>query len=81
MLCHDSIVGTVNTESYWFDFCLWLVGASLHWLVLGLAIPVINLFCYDNADQLRTPIKKMYFLRKSKQIKLPVLDAHGIQIT
>ena len=42
-----------------------------------IAIAVIIPLCYDNADRLRLHIK----LYLSKQIKLLVLDAHGIQIT
>ena len=54
------------------DFRLFgLVRASLRWLVLGLAIAVVDTFYYDNAERLRI----------SRQIKLPVVDAHGIQIT
>ena len=40
-----SFVATVSTERYRFDFSLFgLVGASLRWLVLGLAIAVVNPF-------------------------------------
>ena len=72
----------MSTEHYWFDFHLFvLIGASLHWLVLRLAIAVVNPFYFDNAERLRIHIKIYTLLRNSSQIKLPVVDAHGIQIT
>ena len=66
----------------WFS-SLWLVGASLCWLVLGLRSysgrqPTLLWQCWP----VENPHKIIYIcLYKSKQIKLPVLDAHGIQIT
>ena len=53
----------------WFSFS--------YWLVLGLAINVVDPFYYHNAKRLRMHI----FLRNCRQIELPVVDAHGIQIT
>ena len=68
----------MSTERYQLDFRPFgLVGASPRWLVLGLAINVVDPFYYRNAERLRMHI----FLRKSRQIELPVVDAHGIQIT
>ena len=61
---------------------LGLVGASLCWLVLGLAITVVDPFNCHNAERFGMHIKKDYiFLHNPRQIKLPVLDAHRIQIT
>ena len=57
-----------------------LSGASLCWLILRLAITVVDPFCYRIAERLRRA-HKYIFLRNSRQILLPVLDAHGIQIT
>ena len=65
----------------WF-LSLWLVGASLRWLFLGLAITVVDPLCYENADQLRIHIKIYIFLLISLgKWSYLVLDAHGIQIT
>ena len=50
-------------------------------LVLGLAIAVVDSFSYHNAERLRMHIQMYIFLRNSRQIKLPVLDAPGIQVT
>ena len=53
-----SFVATVSTERYRLDFCPFrLVAASLGWLVLGLAIVVVNPFYYHSAEQLRMHIK------------------------
>ena len=54
-----SFVATISTQHYYFDFHLFgLVGASLRWLVLGLAITLVDPFYYDNAEWLRIHIKK-----------------------
>ena len=46
-------VATMSTERYWFDLILLgLIGASLRWLVLELAITVINPFKCPNAERL-----------------------------
>ena len=57
--------------------------ASLHWLVLGLAIAVVEQLYYDSAERLRNHIRKKMYISayNSRQVKLPVLDAHRIQIT
>ena len=68
----------MSTERYQLDFHPFgLVGASPRWLVLGLAINVVDPFYNHNAKRLRMHI----FLRNCRQIELPVVDAHGIQIT
>ena len=65
-----------------FDFRLFgLIRASPRWLVLELAIAVVDQFNCPNAERLRMHIKMYVFLRNFRQIKLPVLDAHGAQIT
>ena len=58
-----------------------LVEAYLRWLILRLAIAVVDPFNCRNAERFRMHIKIHIFLRNSRQIKLPVLDAHRIQIT
>ena len=59
---------------------LGLVEAYSRWLILGVAIAVDPFNCC-NAEQFRMYIKIYIFLHNSRQIKLPVLDAHRIQIT
>ena len=67
---------------YWFGFHLFgLVGVSPHWLVLGLAIAVVSPFSCPHAEQLRMHIKIYPFLHNPRQIKLPVVFAHRVQIT
>ena len=53
----------MSTEHYRFRFHLFgLIVASLHWLVLRLAITVIIPFYYDNAERLKIHIKIYIFL-------------------
>ena len=53
-----------------------LVVVSPHWLVLGLAITVVDPFSCPNAERLRMHIKIYHYPR---QIKLPVVYAHRVQ--
>ena len=82
-----SSVATVSTDCHrmlittGLIFVSGLVGASPRWLILELAIAVVNQFNCPNAERLRMYIKIYIFLRSSRQIKLPVLDALGTQIT
>ena len=48
---------TVTERYRWFDFVLGLIGASLCWLVLGLAIAVVNQFNCPNAEWLKMHVK------------------------
>ena len=60
---------------------LGLVEASPRWLVLGLAIAILDLFNCCNAERFRMHIKIYIFLYNPRQIKLPVRYAPRIQIT
>ena len=76
-----AFVATVSSECYQFDFRLF-----------GL-IGIFHVACFQTGYHCRRPIlllqcwvvenahKKYIFPRNSKQIKLPVLDAHEAQIT
>ena len=77
-----SIVATTSTERYRFGYCpLEVVEASSRWLILGLAIAIINPFNCCNAERFRMHIKIYIFLHNPRQIKLPALHAPRIQIT
>ena len=58
-----------------------LVEASPCWLVLGLAIAIVDPFNCCNAERFRMHIKMDIFLHNPKHIKLPVLYAPTMQIT
>ena len=60
---------------------LGLIEASPRWLVLGLAITVVDPFNCRNGERFRMHIKIHIFQYNPRQIKLPVLYAHRTQIT
>ena len=63
-------VAAMSTEHYQFDFCLFgLIGASRHWLVLGLA--VFDPFYYRNAERLGMHIKNIFPCNSSYLYLMP----------